>query len=275
MPIYIIITLALIQGITEFLPISSSGHLQLAHTFLDPDASTETLKQNLLIDIAVHVGTLFSVLLYFHRDVLSMVLGVKDTVLLKTDNKSARLNIYVIISSIPVILVGFVMSISDFVWSNSVLIVAWMTLIFGIALWVVDSKKPQKKVLNSMNWKHALMIGLAQTFALIPGTSRSGVTMTMARYLGYSRTESARYSLLLAIIAIMGAGTLAGIKLIQIGDIAFTKDAVLAVILSFISGLIAIRLMMKWLERASFKIFAIYRILLGAALLSIAYSGAL
>lgn len=275
MPLYILIILALVQGITEFLPISSSGHLLLVHSFFEPESTAEAFKQNLLMDVAVHVGTLFSVLLYFRRDLCAMLCGAKDMLTGKHKSESSKLNFYIIVSSIPVIAAGFTMNAAGFFWGNNILVVAWMTLIFGIVLWAVDVTKPTEKQLGDMNAKHALMIGVAQALALVPGTSRSGITMTMARWLGYTRTEAARYSLLLAIIAIGGAGTLGTINLIKMGDISFTFDALIAMALAFISGLIAISLMMKWLERASFKIFAIYRILLGAGLLAIGYSGLL
>ncbi len=273
MALYTLIILALVQGITEFLPISSSGHLLLVHSLMDEGSSVELFKQNLLMDVAVHVGTLFSVLIYFRRDVISMLQGIKPMLTGAHNKPAARLNIHIIISSIPVIIAGFLMNYFDVYWGHAITLVAWTTLIFGIALWVADSLKPTDKTLDDMNITHALLIGLAQALALVPGTSRSGITMTASRFLGYSRTESARYSLLLAIIAIAGAGTLGAIDLIQMENVALTTDALIAAGLAFISGLIAITFMMKWLEKSSFKIFAIYRIALGIALLAISYSG--
>ncbi|MCB1532770.1 MAG: undecaprenyl-diphosphate phosphatase [Alphaproteobacteria bacterium] len=272
MTFQIIMILALVQGITEFLPVSSSGHLLLVHALFQSEAGLEVFKQNLLLDVAVHVGTLFSVLLYFHSDVLQMLCGLKKMVTGNIKNAETKLDLYLLISSLPVIAAGLAISLAGFYWGHNILIVAWMTLIFGIVLWAVDALKPAEKTLSQMNARHALLIGLAQAIALVPGTSRSGITMTMARYLGYSRTEAARYSLLLAIIAIGGAGTLGAIGLYKMGNVTFTLDALLAMALSFVSGYIAIHLMMRWLEKASFKVFAIYRILLGAALLAIGYS---
>lgn len=272
MTLHILLILALVQGITEFLPISSSGHLLLVHSFLG-ETTPEAFKQNLLIDVAVHVGTLFSVLLYFRRDVLGMLCGIKNAVTGDYKSPGAKLDFYIIISSLPVIAVGFIMNATGFVWGNNVLVVAWMTLIFGIVLWVIDAYKPVTKTLGEMNAIHALLIGIAQALALVPGTSRSGITMTAARYLGYNRAEAARYSLLLAIIAIGGAGTIGAYNLMIMGDIAFTFNALIAAALAFISGWVSISLMMKWLAKASFKIFAIYRIILGAGLLILLYSG--
>lgn len=262
--------LALIQGITEFLPISSSGHLLLAHSLLNEQNTQDVFQENLLIDVAVHVGTLFSVLIYFWRDVNAMLCGIVP-MLKGKKTAGSKLNIYLLVSSIPVIAVGFAMHLNDFYWGHAYLVVAWTTLIFGIVLWVVDATKPNEKELKDMTIIHALVIGIAQALALVPGTSRSGITMTAARYLGYSRTEAARYSLLLAIIAISGAGVLLIKDLIGMEDITFTTDLLIAALLAFISGLAAISLMMKWLAKASFKIFGIYRIILGIALLIIGY----
>lgn len=263
--------LAIVQGITEFLPVSSSGHLLLLHSVMDQGVIEAAHQKNLLIDVAVHVGTLFSVLLYFQKDLMSMLCGAKDVLSGNTQTPKARLDIYILISSIPVIIAGFAMHYFAFFWGNAVTVVAWTTLLFGVLLWLVDAIKPNEKKLEHMNIKHAIFIGLAQAIALIPGTSRSGITMTAARSLGYTRTEAARYSLLLAIIAISGAGTIGLIQLINLEDPIFTTQALIAMALAFIAGWVSISLMMKWLERASFKIFAVYRIILGLGLLSIAY----
>lgn len=157
-------------------------------------------------------------------------------------------------------------------WMLSIEIVAWTTLIFGIILWLADRFKPAERTIEDMSLKHALFIGLAQTLALIPGTSRSGITMTMGRVLGYTRTESAHFSLLLGIIAISGAGLLSGITMIEKHILIEAMGMVLlAALLAFISGYIAIALMMKWLERCSFTPFAIYRVILGILLLGFIY----
>lgn len=275
MALYMIVILALIQGITEFLPISSSGHLVIAHGIMNPPTTPEAMKANLLLDIAVHVGTLLSVLVYFRKDVLTMACGALDIVTGKVSSDGARLDLYVLVSSIPVILVGLAMSVLDIYWGDALMVIAATTLGFGVLLWVVDVKCAEDKTLAQMSFKDALLIGLAQAIALVPGTSRSGITMTAARALGYGRTESAHYSLLLAIIAIAGAGTLGAKDLIEMGDVALGMDALIAAALAFISGWAAIALMMKWLEKASFKVFAIYRIVLGLALFGLLFAGIL
>lgn len=253
------------QGLTEFLPVSSSGHLILVHAAFD---QAKDWDQRLILDVAVHAGTLLSVLVYFRRDVLKMALGLLSWAKGDFKSEGAALNIYVLLASIPVILAGFALNAIKPSWLLLVEIMAWSTLIFGIVLWIADKKGTQDKSLKDINLKDALIIGLAQTLALIPGTSRSGITMTAGRFLGYSRTESAHFSLLLAIIAIAGAGTLAGIELIQSGSVDLGLDALIAAAVSFITAWLSIAIMMKWLEKSSFTPFAIYRIILGIVLLA-------
>lgn len=272
MVLYHIIILALIQGITEFLPVSSSGHLVLAHHLM----SGETIwGEDLMMDVAVHVGTLASVLIYFRRDVQAMLCGALCFAKGKKKPKEQQLVLYILAASVPVIMAGFLLHAVQPGWIRSVQVMAWATLLFGILLWWVDRQKPTDRTLDHMTMKDAVMIGLAQVLALIPGTSRSGITMTAARWYGFSRVEAARFSLFLAMVAISGAGTLGGIDLIQSGDANLSLHILLAVILAFLSGLAAIHLMMKWLARASFTPFAIYRVVLGIVLLALIYSGTL
>lgn len=279
MPILHIIILALVQGITEFLPISSSGHLILTHHALDQNLEPEAWDEMLMMDIAVHVGTLFSVLVYFRDDLREMIESVKsirtDGVLSGVNSQGGRLARNIIVSSIPVIVVGFVLFQLELSILRSIEIVAWMTLIFGGVLWAADKYRPADKTIEAMNLKDAALIGLAQAFALVPGTSRSGVTMSAARGLGYTRPDSARYSLLLAIVAIAGAGTLSVIDLLQAGNASLSFSALIAAVFAFVSGWIAISLMMTWLQRFSFTPFVIYRVFLAVGLLVGLYSGVL
>lgn len=271
MILYHIILLAIIQGLTEFLPVSSSGHLGLFHCFADQCETWD--NENLALDIAVHVGTLFAVLLYFWRDALAMIMGLKDIGTGKKDTNNAKLLMFVIISSIPVIIAGFVLHALEPDWLKTMYVIAWATLLFGIVLWWADKKFESTRTVESLTLKDALFIGCAQMLALIPGTSRSGITMTAARILGFSRTEGARYSLLLAFIAISGAGALIGLSLVKDGNLDLGYDALIAVIFSFISGWLSIAVMMKFLEKSTFTVFAIYRIILGGALLALLYTG--
>lgn len=270
MPLLHIVILALVQGISEFLPISSSGHLILAHEALGHQGA----EMNLILDIAVHVGTLFAVLLYFRKDVMAMLCGCVCTVQGKgAGHRGRKLLIYVLAASLPVIIAGFVLhSVMPDMW-RSVTVTAWCTLIFGIVLWIADKKGLQTRTVEDITLKDALLVGCAQVLALIPGVSRSGITMTAARFLGVSRTESARFSMLLAMVAISGAGVLGGLSLLESGDMALGFDVLFAVAFSFVSALAALHLMMKWLEKASFTPFVIYRIALGLLLLGLIYGG--
>lgn len=265
--LYHIVILALVQGITEFLPVSSSGHLVLTHAVFGSNG----WQEDLTMDIAVHVGTLLAVLLFFRKDIAAMFRGVPH--LLKSPQKpgeEGRLLGMVLIASLPVIAAGFILNLWEPEWLRSPLTIAITTIVFGILLWWAD-QKPDDKELPALNGKQALFIGISQILALIPGTSRSGITMTAARYLGYSRVEAARFSLLLAIIAISGAGTLIGIELWVSQNMTLTLDALLAVAIAFVAGWVSIALMLRWLEKATFTPFAVYRLILGVILLILVY----
>ena len=256
-----IIVLALIQGITEFLPVSSSGHLVLVSKL------TPWPDQTLLVDVALHVGTLAAVMVYFRRECWSMVLGVFNLALFR-GGREAKLALHVAVATLPIIPVAFYLK--DYVagdFRQGVALIAWTTLGFGILLYAADRLGLRIRRVEHMTIGSALIIGCAQILALVPGTSRSGITMTAARFLGFERVEAARFSLVLSIPVIIGAGTLAGIDLYRMGDAEMNAVTALAIMFSFVSALIAIAVMMRWLARASFTPFVIYRIGLGAGLL--------
>jgi undecaprenyl-diphosphatase len=263
---YHIIILALVQGITEFLPVSSSGHLVLAHEFINGGEAGDRWGADLTMDVAVHVGTLFSVLLYFRKDIAKIFCGAFKAAKGNSDSNDLRLGISVLIASAPVIAAGLTLEVLEPQFLRSPAVIAWTTLLFGILLWVADRFFPAEKQLENLTYTNALWVGLAQVLALVPGVSRSGITMTAGRFLGFSRTESARFSLLLAIIAISGAGTLQVFELIASRNLALGMDVLLAMVLAFFSGLAAISLMMRWLSKATFTPFAIYRVVLGGLL---------
>ncbi|MGH1398154.1 MAG: undecaprenyl-diphosphate phosphatase [Alphaproteobacteria bacterium] len=274
MPLLDIIILSLIQGITEFLPVSSSGHLVLAGHALN-EGKDPSWNNHMMLDVAVHIGTLFSVLIYFRHDIRDMFRGIKSAFTGQIDNHGTRMILHVTIGSIPVIIAGLALHLLKPDWLLAIEIIGWTTLIFGIILWVADRAPERKTDLGQMTLKDAFLIGLAQSLALIPGVSRSGITMTAGRFLGYSRTECAHYALLLGIIAISGAGALGSLSIIESHDLALTLDIGLAILLSFIAGWISIALMMRMLQKTSFAPFAIYRIILGLALLIYVYHDAL
>ncbi|UUX51744.1 undecaprenyl-diphosphate phosphatase [Nisaea acidiphila] len=266
MPILHLAILALVQGITEFLPISSSGHLVLVPFVMDWQ------DQGPLLDVAVHVGTLLAVMLYAWREIGLMLAGLWRLVRGRID-QGARLMLQVILASIPVVIAGYAVAKYAGGMFRSIEVIGWTTLGFGILLGLADRAGMTVRRLEHMSYGSALVIGLSQALALIPGTSRSGITMTFARLLGFERADAARFSLLLAIPAIAGAGTLSGIELWQSGDMTLTRDAFTAAGLAFVSALVAILLMMAWLRRAGFLPFVVYRILLGGILLYLVYAG--
>lgn len=265
MPILHLAILALVQGITEFLPISSSGHLVLVPYVM------AWQDQGLMLDVAVHVGTLGAVMVYAWREIGMMLTGFWKLMRGRVD-QGTRLMLQVILGSIPVVIAGYAIAKYAGGMLRSVEIIGWTTLGFGLLLGLADRVGMTVRRLEHMSYGGALAIGLAQVLALIPGTSRSGITMTMARFLGFERADAARFSLLLSIPAIAGAGTLTGIDLWQSGDVSLTRDALTAAGLSFASALVAITLMMAWLKHAGFMPFVVYRILLGALLLYLVYA---
>ena len=265
MPILHLAILALVQGITEFLPISSSGHLVLVPFMM------QWQDQGLMMDVAVHVGTLGAVMVYAWREIGMMIGGLWKLMRGRVD-QGTRLMLQVIIGSIPVVIAGYAITKYAGGMLRSVEIIGWTTLGFGLLLGFADRVGMTVRRLEHMSYGGALAIGMAQVLALIPGTSRSGITMTMARFLGFERADAARFSLLLSIPAIAGAGTLAGIDLWHSGDVNLTRDVLTAVGLSFASALVAITLMMAWLRHAGFMPFVVYRILLGALLLYLVYA---
>jgi undecaprenyl-diphosphatase len=261
--------LALIQGITEFLPISSSGHLILVPMVTGwPD-------QDLLLDVAVHVGTLGAVVGYFSRDIGLILRGLaRDWNGGLVTEPGRRLLAQLALASVPVVLAGALLAAAGGAGLlRSVAVIGWASLIFGLLLYAADRWAPRRRRIEGMTFGSALLIGLAQVAALIPGTSRAGVTMTAARVLGFERPDAAHFSMLLAIPTILAAGTLMAVHIYRLGEAALGADALLGAALAFVSAWIAIALLMRWLRHASFTPFVIYRCVLGLLLLLYAYGG--
>jgi len=259
-----LVTIALVQGITEFLPISSQAHLILVPRV------TGWCDQGLVIDIGVHLGTLLAVIVYFWRDCLGLVWGFFEAVLGKR-TVAAQRAIHILIASIPALAAGFILKTQIGFDFRSLAVIGWTTLGFGILLWIADRWGRSEARIEHMTWRWALFIGCAQALALIPGTSRSGITMTAARMLGFERSEAARFSLLMAIPVILGASALAGLDLVRSDNVHLTTATAIAAGLAFLAALLAIAAMMRWLARASFAPFAAYRVVLGIALLTALY----
>lgn len=267
MPLLFIFVLAVVQGITEFLPISSSGHLELAWQTMDHEGiALPPENQRLILFVAVHLGTLFAVLLYFWRDVGALAIGI-FRLLTARGGPQARLVANIVVGSIPLAVVGYLGQDVIVETLYDVEVIAWCTIGFGVLLYLADRFGMTVRRVEHLSLTGALAIGLSQALALIPGTSRSGITMTAARMMGFERAEAARFSLLLAIPAILGASLLEGLELYRLGNLQLGLDAAVAAGLAFVSAVIAIALMMIWLRRASFTPFVIYRILLGVLVL--------
>jgi undecaprenyl-diphosphatase len=264
-PLLQIVVLSLVQGLTEFLPVSSSGHLVLVPYFTGwPD-------QGLVVDVAVHVGTLAAVLIYFWRDVLALLGGLLRLFVGEV-TREGRLALYLLLATIPALGIGYALETLAGGTPRRVEVVAWAMIGFAIVLWIADRVGMRVKRLEHMTLGQALVVGLAQPLAFIPGTSRSGITMVAARLMGYEREEAARFSFLLSIPAILAAGLYEGLKLAESGAGEALSGAGLALLFSAATGLGAIAFLMRWLRRSSFAPFVIYRLILGVGLLVWLYS---
>ena len=252
-----LILLSLVQGLTEFLPVSSSAHLVLLSEFLGEE------DQGIIFDVGVHFGTLLAALVYFRSDLKKMIINLGSHKLLSEEN---NLTTNLVIGVIPILLAGFLLR--DFVnlhLRNSE-VIAYATIVFGIFLYTAQLRKG-KEDLDSVNLKQALIIGLFQCLALIPGTSRSGITITAGLFLGLSATAASRFSFLLAIPTI---GAIALAELIRISFIDITDNGTelsIALIISFLVAYISIDMFLKLIDRIGFTPFVIYRLLLGGWLL--------
>ena len=259
-----LIRIAVIQGITEFLPISSSGHLNLIHGVGDyPD-------QGLAMDVAVHIGTLVAVFIYNRAEVYRM------TESFLTIGRYSReyfpVSVAAFFGTLPVLAAGY--------WLNgegeliamlrSIEVIAWATLIFGILLGISDRMHGRRRFLT-INLGDGLIIGMAQILALIPGTSRAGITMTAARAAGLGRRAAARFSMILSIPVILGSGVLKGADMLESGSLDQWVEMLIAALLAMVVALMAIKAMMAIIERIGFMPFVIYRVILGATLLGVIY----
>ena len=257
------ILLALIQGITEFLPISSSGHLVLL------PALTNFADQGQLFDVAAHFGTLGAVMIYLRKQIIEMAIGTLSFG--KYHRQGASMALLLIFASLPVIVVGLIIEMIDPAFLRLAITVALANLVFAGLLYKADKDYPADKDMADFTMRDALALGLAQIFALIPGTSRSGVTMTAARARGFGRVAAARFSMLMAVPVIAGATVLKSRHFVGDNSDSLEQGLIgqagLVALLSFATALIAITLLMRWLSKADFKIFVYYRIALGIILL--------
>jgi len=262
-----IIILAIVQGITEFLPISSSGHLILVPVFMG------WKDQGLITDVMVHMGSFMAVVVYFWRDILELIKGGLN-LLRGRMTPFGKMALYIVIATIPAVIFGLFVKKTGLIDNvRGPEIVGWNAIIFGVLMYVADRYGASKKIMEDMKLPPAVFIGIAQAIAIIPGTSRSGITMTAARALGYTRPEAARFSFLLGIPAIAGAGVLVLGEAVSSGE-TISMDALITGALTFFTALAAIAFLMALVKRMSFLPFVIYRLILGAILLTMVYTGA-
>ena len=274
--------IAIVQGITEFLPISSSGHLILVSVF------TGFEDQGPMIDIAVHVGSLLAIMVYFFKDVLGLARGGLATVGIGANDPETRewrkLAWWIVLGTIPAVIFGLAIKLgflNGFVESTFGIpiieddllasirftdLIATNLIVYGILLGLADHFGKEEKTFEQMTWRDGLIVGLAQALALVPGTSRSGITMTAARFLGFGRFEAARFSFLLSIPAVAGAGVLIIPDLLE-ADSALLMEAIITGAMTFVAAFATMAFLMNFLKRASMMVFVLYRIAMGCALL--------
>jgi len=254
------IVLAIVQGLSEFLPISSSGHLILIPHFFGWS------DQGLAFDVAVHIGTLLALLLYFRRQLGTMLSAWLDSVFRRRHSRDSRLAWQILVATIPVGVAGLLFG--DFIEANlrSPLFVAGTLSFFGILMYLADRFSRGDKDEFSLSWPQALAIGCAQALALMPGTSRSGITMTAGRALGLSRSGAARFSFLLAIPGIGAAGAYEGLKLVTSPAAVDWQPMVVGVVFAALSGIACIHFLIRFIERIGLLPFTIYRLILAGVI---------
>ena len=248
-----ILILAIIQGISEFLPVSSAAHTVLISKYFNFN------NQNLLVDICLHLGSLIAIIFYFRNDLFNFI-------------KNKNFLIKILIGTIPIIPVGFILYKTGLINNlRNLEMIAWMSLIFGILLYLSDKVKVTKKIENDFTNKSALIIGIFQVLALIPGVSRSGITITSGRLLGFSRYDSAKVSFFLSIPTLAAASLLGIINIYNEDSVELNFIAIIAVIFSFIFSYLTIAFFLNFIKKFSLNVFIIYRILLSIIILTIVY----
>jgi|TARA_E500000178_G_scaffold355279_1_gene427331 undecaprenyl-diphosphatase len=248
-----IFLLSLIQGITEFIPVSSSSHLILFSNY------TNFEEQSLLVDVSLHIGSFLAVLCYFYKDILDFV-------------KNKILFLKILISSIPVMLIGFFLVETNLIENlRNIKVIAWTTLIFGIILYFSDKCDLSKNIESNFSFKSAIFIGTFQILSLIPGVSRSGITLSAARILNFNRFDSAKISFLLS-LPTLGAVSIFGLNnTLSSSNINFSLINILCIFLSFLFSILSIKYFLHFVKKFSLNIFVIYRVLLGVILLVLSY----
>ena len=250
---YELIWLSIIQGVTEFLPISSSAHLVLYSHFFNFN------YDNLSLDISLHLGSLIAIIFYFRKEIVNFVSNIK-------------LLFFITLGSLPTLIAGFIMIKFNLIDNlRNIEIIGWTTLIFGIILYLSDLRAENKNIDNDLSLRSALFIGFFQILSLIPGVSRSGIIISASRILNFKRTESARLSFLLS-IPTLGAVSIYNVnKLILINNLSITIDNYSSIFLSMIFSFFSIKYLIKYLRRFSLFFFVVYRVILGIIIITYVY----
>lgn len=260
-----IIVLALIQGLTEFLPISSSAHLILPAQLLGWQ------DQGLSFDVAVHIGSLLAVLIYFRNEVGKMFIAWCESIWHGKHTQDSKLAWWIILATLPAVVIGFLAKDWVETYLRGPGVIAITTVIFGLLLWYADKVSKSKLTVYQTGWRKALLIGMAQAMALIPGTSRSGITITAALLLGLKREAAARFSFLMSIPVILGAATLMTKDIITESHVIDYHALALGTITSFLAAYACIYLFLKMISRMGMTPFVIYRLCLGLFLCGYIY----
>ncbi len=248
-----ILLLAIIQGVTEFIPVSSSAHLILFSGYLDFE------NQSLTLDMSLHIGSLLAILIYFKNDLINFV-----------QNKTLFLKI--IISSVPIIIFGYLLVQFDLIERlRNFEVIGWMTIIFGVFLYLADKTKIDRNIEDHFNFKAVILIGLFQVLALIPGVSRSGITISAARIFKFNRQDSIKISFLLAIPTLLSVSFFNIFKLYRANDLSLSIENIFAITMSFIFSFFTIKYFFTFIKKYSFKIFVYYRLALGFLILIFYY----
>lgn len=250
MEIYQALILGIVQGLTELLPVSSSAHLTII-----PWLCNWNIPE--YFDVALHFGTLLAIVLYFYKDWIELIKGGYKYAVKKEKTVQGRMFWYIVLATIPGGLVGFLLDhfLGDAL--NRPIIIAIALIVMGIILYIVDKKAPSKVKYEEMTLKQTFLIGVSQALAFIPGVSRSGVTITTARAMGVKREAAAKYTFLLSTPIVFAATVL------KFKDFVFNLPFIIGVLASFIVGMFVIKFLLKYIQKGSFKVFAIYRIIFG------------
>ena len=248
-----IIILSIVQGISEFLPISSSAHLNIIEIIFEFNSNS------LMIDVSLHLGSLLAIIFYFKKELLDL-------------RNNQKLLMLIIVGSIPLILAGYILYTTDLIYYlRNIKVIAWTTLIFAVILYFADKRKSDQKISNNLNIKTILYIGFFQILALVPGVSRAGITMTVARFFKFNRFDSGKISFLLAIPALAGASALS-LKNVLSQSFNFSYLIFVAITLSFLFSYFTVKFFLDYINRFSLNVFIIYRILIAIIIFSTIYN---